>query len=57
MVGWLVQSGLRAWLSRGQMVPLANPDQSAYLITGRFLAGGPATDFSDSTLYQVGYPL
>src|ERR1700723_3289927 len=56
-VGWLLQAGLRAWFSRGQSVPLANPDESAYLIAGRVLAGGPATDFSYSTLYQAGYPL
>jgi hypothetical protein len=55
--GWLLQFGLRAWFSRGQSVPLANPDESAYLIAGRVLAGGPATDFSYSTLYQGGYPL
>ena len=55
--GWLVQFGLRAWFSRGQSVPLANPDESAYLIAARVLAGGPATDFSYSTLYQGGYPL
>jgi hypothetical protein len=55
--GWLVQAGLRAWFSRGQSVPLANPDESAYLIAARVLAGGPATDFSYSTLYQGGYPL
>jgi hypothetical protein len=56
-VGWLLQAGLRAWFSRGQSVPLANPDESAYLIAARVLAGGPATDFSYSTLYQAGYPL
>jgi hypothetical protein len=55
--GWLVQVGLRGWFSRGQSVPLANPDESAYLIAARVLAGGPATDFSYSTLYQGGYPL
>ena len=55
--GWLLQAGLRAWFSRGQSVPLANPDESAYLIAARVLAGGPATDFSYSTLYQAGYPL
>ena len=55
--GWAVQLGLRVWLSRGQTVPLANPDESAYLIAARVLAGGPPTDFSDSTLYQGGYPL
>jgi Dolichyl-phosphate-mannose-protein mannosyltransferase len=55
--GWLLQTGVRLWFSRGQSVPLANPDESAYLIAARVLAGGPATDFSYSTLYQGGYPL
>jgi hypothetical protein len=55
--GWLVEVGLRVWLSRAQTAPLANPDEAAYLIAARVLAGGPATDFSDSTLYQGGYPL
>jgi hypothetical protein len=55
--GWLVQVGLRVWLSRAQTAPLANPDEAAYLIAARVLAGGPAADFSDSTLYQGGYPL
>ena len=57
VAGWLVQAGLRAWLSRMQVVPLANPDETAYLVTARLLAGGPGADFSGSTLYQVGYPL
>jgi hypothetical protein len=61
-VGWLVQAGLRAWFSRAQVVPLDNPDETAYLIAARVLAGGPAADFSGvtayhSTLYQGGYPL
>jgi len=55
--GWLVLVALRAWFSRAQTVPLANPDESAYLIAARVLAGGPAADFSYSTLYQGGYPL
>jgi hypothetical protein len=55
--GWLLEFGLRAWFGRGQSVPLANPDESAYLIAARVLAGGPVTDFSYSTLYQGGYPL
>ncbi len=57
VAGWLIQAGLRAWFSRAQIVPLANPDEPAYLIAARVLAGGPAADFSGSTLYQVGYPL
>jgi hypothetical protein len=55
--GWLVQAGLRVWFSRGQATPLANPDETAYLIAARVLAGGPGVDFSGSTLYQGGYPL
>ena len=56
-LGWLIQAGLRMWFSRGQVTPLANPDESAYLIAARVLAGGPGVDFSGSTLYQGGYPL
>ncbi len=56
-VGWLLEFGLRLWFSRAQSVPLADPDESAYLIAARVLTGGPATDFSYSTLYQGGYPL
>jgi hypothetical protein len=55
--GWLVQAGLRAWLSRAQVVPLATPDESAYLIAARVLAGGVPANFSYSTLYPAGYPL
>ena len=55
--GWLVLVALRVWFSRAQTVPLANPDESAYLIAARVLAGGPTADFSYSTLYQGGYPL
>jgi len=50
VAGWLVQAGLRAWLSRAQMVPLATPDESAYLIAARVLAGGVPANFSYSTL-------
>jgi hypothetical protein len=57
IVGWLVQAGLRAWLSRGQMVPLAAPDEQAYLIAARVLAGGAAANLSYSTFYPAGYPL
>jgi hypothetical protein len=56
-LGWLVQVGLRVWFSRHQVMPLANPDETAYLVTARVLAGGPAADLSDSTLYPGGYPL
>jgi hypothetical protein len=55
--GWLVQVGLRVWFSRHQVMPMANPDETAYLIAARVLAGGPGADLSGSTLYQGGYPL
>jgi hypothetical protein len=57
VAGWLVQAGLRAWLSRMQTVPLAIPDEPAYLIAARVLAGGVPANFSYSTLYPAGYPL
>jgi hypothetical protein len=57
VLGWLVQAGLRAWLSRDQVVPLAIPDESAYLIGARVFAGGVPANFSYSTLYPAGYPL
>lgn len=55
--GWLIQVGLRVWFSRHQSMPVANPDETAYLLAARVLAGGPAGDLSGSTLYQGGYPL
>ncbi len=57
VAGWLCQAGLRAWFSRVQVMPLANPDETAYLIAARVLAGGPGADLSGSTLYPGGYPL
>jgi len=58
VAGWLCQAGLRVWFSRMQTIPLVEPDETAYLIAARVLAGGPATGFSGSTtLYQGGYPL
>jgi hypothetical protein len=56
-LGWLVQVGLRVWFSRQQVMPLANPDETAHLVAARVLAGGPGADLSGSTLYQGGYPL
>jgi hypothetical protein len=62
VVGWLGQAGLRAWFSRAQVVPLDNPDETAYLIAARVLGGGPVSDLSGvtayhATLYRGGYPL
>ncbi len=57
VASWLCQAGLRAWFGRMQVMPLANPDETAYLIAARVLAGGPDADLSGSTLYPGGYPL
>jgi hypothetical protein len=57
VAGWIAQAALRAWFSRAQVVPLASPDESAYLIAARVLAGGQPANFSYSTLYPAGYPL
>jgi hypothetical protein len=57
VAGWLLQAGLRAWLGHSQTVPLANPDESAYLVAAQILAGGPHANFGHSTLYPAGYPL
>src|ERR1022692_2356777 len=44
-LGYLGQVALRLWLSRSQSVPLANPDESAYLVIARVLAhAGAASD-------------
>ena len=57
-LGYLGQVALRLWLSRSQIVPMANPDESAYLVIARVLAhAGAPSDFSYGTLYQSGYPL
>jgi hypothetical protein len=55
--GWLGQTAFRLWLARGQTLPLAIPDEPAYLIAARVLAGGAPDNFSYSTLYPSGYPL
>ena len=53
VAGWLCQAGLRAWFGRMQVMPLANPDETAYLIAARVLAGLPGADLSGSTLYRA----
>jgi hypothetical protein len=58
VLGYLAQAAFRIWLSRHQVVPLANPDESAYLVEARVLAhAGAPSNFSYGTLYQGGYPL
>ena len=57
-LGYLGQVALRLYLSRMQIVPLANPDEAGYMVAARVLAGaGAPSDFSFGTLYQGGYPL
>ncbi|MEU0572630.1 hypothetical protein ABZ297_45495, partial [Nonomuraea sp. NPDC005983] len=61
--GWFLAGGflahvvLRLWLFRYHAGPVANPDETGYLIAARWLAGGPGADFTGSTFYQSGYAL
>ncbi|MFI9590779.1 hypothetical protein [Nonomuraea sp. NPDC052265] len=56
-VGWVAQVALRLWLFRQHTGPVANPDETGYLIAARWLAGGPGADLTGFTFYQGGYPL
>ncbi|MFG2085697.1 hypothetical protein [Spirillospora sp. NPDC048824] len=56
-LGWLAQVAVRLWLSSGQTVPVATPDESGYLFAARVLTGGPDADMSFGTIYRGGYPL
>ncbi|WP_188192829.1 hypothetical protein [Nonomuraea sp. SYSU D8015] len=56
-VGWAVHVALRLWLYRYHAGPVANPDETGYLLAARWLAGGPGADLSGSTFYQGGYAL
>ncbi|MGR6921604.1 hypothetical protein ACU635_45800 [[Actinomadura] parvosata] len=55
--GWLAQVALRLWLNRYHTTPVANPDETGYLLAARWLAGGAGADLSGSTFYQAGYAL
>ncbi|MFF5208297.1 hypothetical protein [Streptosporangium sp. NPDC000396] len=55
--GWVVHLLLRLWLARWRTGPVANPDETGYLLAARWLAGGAGGDMSGSTFYQGGYPL
>ncbi|QFY08315.1 hypothetical protein GBF35_18010 [Nonomuraea phyllanthi] len=55
--GWVAHVVLRLWLYRYHAGPVANPDETGYLLAARWLAGGPGADLSGSTFYQGGYPL
>ncbi|SEG84311.1 hypothetical protein SAMN05444920_105346 [Nonomuraea solani] len=56
-VGWAAQVVLRLWLYRYHAGPVANPDETGYLLAARWLAGGPGADLSGTTFYQAGYAL
>ncbi|MFI7700983.1 hypothetical protein [Nonomuraea sp. NPDC049480] len=56
-VGWAAHVALRLWLYRYHAGPVANPDETGYLLAARWLAGGPGADLSGSTFYQGGYAL
>ncbi|GAA2207224.1 hypothetical protein GCM10009850_026820 [Nonomuraea monospora] len=55
--GWAAQVALRLWLNRYHAAPVANPDETGYLLAARWLAGGAAADLSGSTFYHAGYAL
>ncbi|MFB4274885.1 hypothetical protein ACBJ59_06270 [Nonomuraea sp. MTCD27] len=55
--GWVAQVALRLWLHRYHAGPVANPDETGYLLAARWLAGGAGADLSGSTFYQAGYAL
>ncbi|MFI7442152.1 hypothetical protein [Nonomuraea indica] len=55
--GWVAQLLLRLWLFRYHTGPVANPDETGYLVAARWLAGGPGADLTGSTFYQGGYAL
>ncbi|TDC70026.1 hypothetical protein E1200_06450, partial [Actinomadura sp. GC306] len=55
--GMAAQVAVRLWLARARTAPVANPDETGYLVAARWLAGGPGADLSGNTFYQGGYPL
>ncbi|MFB4299516.1 hypothetical protein [Actinomadura sp. NTSP31] len=55
--GFAAQVCVRLWSARARTGPVANPDETGYLLAARALAGGHGGDLSGSTFYQGGYPL
>ncbi|GAA0243432.1 hypothetical protein GCM10009527_045150 [Actinomadura nitritigenes] len=61
-VPWLLAAGfaaqvcVRLWFARARTGPVANPDETGYLLAARLLSGGHGGDMSGSTFYQGGYP-
>ncbi|MEV5568477.1 hypothetical protein AB0L06_00385 [Spirillospora sp. NPDC052269] len=60
---WLLAAGYalhvvaRLAMSWGRSTPMYIPDETGYLVAGRWLAGGPGMDLTGQTLYQAGYSL
>ncbi|QKG26384.1 hypothetical protein [Actinomadura verrucosospora] len=57
VAGFAAQVCVRLWFARARTGPVANPDETGYLLAARLLAGGPGGDLSGHTFYQGGYPL
>ncbi|MFD0686773.1 hypothetical protein [Actinomadura fibrosa] len=57
VAGTVAQVCVRLWFARARTGPVANPDETGYLVAARWLAGGPGGDLSGNTFYQGGYPL
>ncbi|GAA0945429.1 hypothetical protein [Nonomuraea longicatena] len=57
VVGWGVQLLVRLWITRYSTGPVANPDETGYLLAARLFAGGVGGDMSSHTFYRGGYPL
>jgi hypothetical protein len=56
VAGFAVQVCVRLWFARARTGPVANPDETGYLLAARLLSGGHGGDMSGNTFYQGGYP-
>ncbi|MBT2209573.1 MULTISPECIES: hypothetical protein [Actinomadura] len=57
VAGVVAQVCVRLWFARARTGPVADPDETGYLLVARWLAGGHGADYSGHTFYQGGYPL
>ncbi|MEV4253055.1 hypothetical protein AB0J52_07775 [Spirillospora sp. NPDC049652] len=55
--GYVVHVAVRLAMSWGRTTPVYVPDESGYLVAGRWLAGGAGMDLTGQTFYQAGYSL
>jgi hypothetical protein len=53
--GFAAQVCVRLWFARARTGPVANPDETGYLLAARLLSGGHGGDMSGNTFYQGGY--